>query len=75
MDDRQKDASRQRDTAEQEIDERFIDDEAEGEQEIVDAAARASETDREAPGSAERRERSLGVEDPSHSKGSVRRKD
>lgn len=56
------------------IDERLLDEKAEGRKEIVDAATRASEIDRSAPENPENRERSFGVEDPSHSKGSTRRK-
>lgn len=74
MEDRRPDPANQRDGGREGIEQRFMDENAEGEQEIVDAAADASDVDRKAPGSAERRERSFGVEDPSHSKGSVRRK-
>jgi hypothetical protein len=57
-----------------EIDRHFMDDRAEGQQEIVESAARASEIDRAEADSSERRERSHGLEDPSHSRGSSRRR-
>lgn len=74
MSDRGRETDRKTDTAEQEIDRRLMDDGGEGEQEIVDAAADASERDRQSSDTPERVERSFGVDDPSHSKGSVRRK-
>lgn len=75
MTDPRRDATRpEKESGAEGIDRRFLDENAEGEQEIVDAAARASEEDRQEPDRAERRERRLGVEDPSHSKGSTRRR-
>jgi hypothetical protein len=75
MNDRQR-PDRNRDDASgtEQIDRHFLDENAEGEQEIIDAATRASETDRQAPNDPERRERSFGVDDPSHSRGSTRRR-
>ena len=74
MNDSRRDGEQRQDKGDQEIDRRFLDDQAEGEQEIVDAAADASDRDRQEPGSPERVERSFDVEDPSHSRGSTRRK-
>lgn len=74
MNDRRPDARKQQESGRDEIERRFLDEQAEGEQEIIDAATEASERDRREPDSAERRERSFGVEDPSHSKGSTRRR-
>lgn len=74
MNDPRRETDRKTEAAEQEIDRQLMDDRGEGEQEIVDAAADASERDREGSDSPERIERSFGVDDPSHSKGSVRRK-
>ena len=54
------------------IEEHLLDDEEEGRQSIIDAAAEGFEEDQESPASPSRRERSFGVKDPSHSKGSVR---
>jgi hypothetical protein len=74
MSDSERETQRREEKGTGEIDRHLMDDQAEGQQEIVDAAARASEIDRSKPGSSERRERSHDVEDPSHSKGSPRRR-
>lgn len=63
-----------RESGDEQIDRRFLDENAESQQEIIDTAVRASETDRQDPDSPERRERRFGVEDPSHSRGSTRRR-
>lgn len=58
------------------IEERLVDDQQEGRQNVVDAAADAFAADQESPDSPTRRKRELseerGVEDPSHSRGSGR---
>ena len=66
MNDPERNVSDQGKPEDREIDRRLIDDQAEGEAEIVDAAAEASERERGEPGSPERVERGFGVEDPSH---------
>lgn len=75
MNDSRKDpGGREDESGAAEIERRLLDEQARSHREIVDAARRASEIDRKDPDSPERREREFGVEDPSHSKGSTRRR-
>lgn len=74
MNDPHADADKQPESGREKIDRRFLEDKAEGRKEVVDAATKASEADRQDSDSVENRERTFEVEDPSHSKGSGRRK-
>jgi hypothetical protein len=56
------------------IERRLLDEQQEGRQNLLDAANEAFVEDQRDPGHPSRREREHGVDDPSHSQGSDRRR-
>jgi len=56
------------------IDRRIMDEQADSRQDVLDAAVEASELDRQDPENPQQKKRAHDVEDPSHSRGSARRR-